>query len=71
MFNYLPPLPPFPPKSVFMRYMEKYGKMRQATADNIIRRMRFALWITKTTNIHTKYVILLLLHCYSCCTNAP
>jgi hypothetical protein len=27
--------------------VEKYGRTRQATDDNIIRRMRFACWITK------------------------
>jgi hypothetical protein len=32
---------------------------RQATGDNIIRRMRFACWITKATDIHTQYVILI------------
>ena len=26
--------------------------------DNIIRRMRFACWITKTTDAHSEYVIL-------------
>jgi hypothetical protein len=30
--------------------VEKYGRARQATEDNIIRRMRFACWITKATN---------------------
>jgi len=28
----------------------------QATDDNIMRRMRFACWITKATNIHSQYV---------------
>ena len=40
-----------------MRYMEKYDKTRQATADNIIRRMHFELCITKATNTHSEYVI--------------
>jgi hypothetical protein len=31
---------------------KKYGTARQATDDNIKRRMRFAYWITKTT--HTR-----------------
>ena len=30
--------------------VEKYGRAGQATDDNIIRRMRFACWITKATN---------------------
>jgi hypothetical protein len=38
--------------------VEKYGTARQATDDNIIRRMRFACWITKATDTHSEYVIL-------------
>jgi hypothetical protein len=40
---------------------EKYGTARQATDDNIIglRRMRFACWITKATDTHSEYVILI------------
>jgi hypothetical protein len=30
--------------------VKKYGRARQATDDNIIRRMRFACWITKATD---------------------
>jgi hypothetical protein len=30
--------------------VEKYGTARQATDDNIIRRMRFTCWITKATD---------------------
>ena len=44
--------------------MEKYGTARQATDGNIIRRMRFACWITKATDIHSEYVIL----CFSTAT---
>jgi hypothetical protein len=39
--------------------VEKYGTARQATDDNIIRRMRFALWITKATDTHSECVILI------------
>jgi hypothetical protein len=39
--------------------VEKYGTDRQATDDNIIRRMRFACWITKATDTHSEYVVLL------------
>ena len=39
--------------------MEKYGRAGQATDDNIIRRMRFACWITKATDMHSEYVILI------------
>ena len=37
--------------------MEKYGTARQATDDNILRRMRIACLITQTTNTHSEYVI--------------
>jgi hypothetical protein len=33
--------------------VEKYGEAEQTTDDNIIQRMRFALWITKATRTHT------------------
>jgi hypothetical protein len=39
--------------------VEKYGRARQATDDNIIQRMRFACCITKATNTHWEYVILI------------
>jgi hypothetical protein len=39
--------------------VEKYGTARQATDDNIIRRMRFACWMTKATDTHSEYVILI------------
>ena len=39
--------------------MEKYGTARQTTDDNIIRRMRFACWVTKATDTHSEYVILI------------
>ena len=38
--------------------VEKCGRARQATDDNIIRRMRFACWITKVET-HAQYVILI------------
>jgi hypothetical protein len=38
--------------------VEKYGRTRQATDENIIQRMRFACWITKATDTHSEYVIL-------------
>jgi hypothetical protein len=37
--------------------VEKYGAARQATDDNIIRRMRLACWITKATDTHSEFVI--------------
>jgi hypothetical protein len=38
---------------------KKYGTARQATDDNIIRRMRFVCGVTKATNTHSQYVILI------------
>jgi hypothetical protein len=38
--------------------VEKYGTARLATDGNIIRRMRFACWITKATDTHySEYAI--------------
>ena len=39
--------------------MEKCGTARQATDDNIIRRMRFTCWLTKATDTHLEYIILI------------
>jgi hypothetical protein len=48
----------FPENSAVYEIMwKKYGRARQATDDNIIRRMRFACWITKATDTHSEYVI--------------
>jgi hypothetical protein len=38
---------------------EKCGRAIQVTDDNIIRRMRFTCWITKATDTHTEYVMLI------------
>jgi hypothetical protein len=35
----------------------KYGTARQATDENIIRRMRFAFGLTKATHANSEYVI--------------
>jgi hypothetical protein len=43
----------------FFPDVQKYGTVRQATDDNIIRRMRFACCITKATDTHSEYVILI------------
>ena len=32
--------------------MGKYGRAREASDDNIIRRMRIVCWITKAANTH-------------------
>jgi hypothetical protein len=39
--------------------VERYGTAGQATYDNIIRRMRFACWITKATDTRWEYAILI------------
>jgi hypothetical protein len=41
--------------------VEQCGTARQATDDNIIRRMLFACWITKATDTHTESEILIAL----------
>ena len=42
--------------------MGKDGRARQATDDNIIRRVGFALWITEPTDTHSEYLTLLAFH---------
>ena len=37
------------------REIKIYGTTRRATDDSIIRRMRFACWITKAADIHSEY----------------
>jgi hypothetical protein len=39
--------------------MKKYGTARQATDDNIIWCMHFACWVTKATDTHSEYIILI------------
>jgi hypothetical protein len=39
--------------------VEKCGRSRQGTNDNIIRCMRFGCWIPKATNTHSEYLILI------------
>jgi len=41
--------------------VENYGKPRQATDNNMIRRMDFECWKIKATDIHSEYVILIVL----------
>jgi hypothetical protein len=38
--------------------VEKYGRARQATDNDIIRRMRIEFWIAKTTDMYSEFVIL-------------
>ena len=37
--------------------MEKYGTAKQATDDNIARRMHFAILIPKATDTHSEHVV--------------
>jgi len=46
-------------RAVFEIMWKKYGRTWQASDDNIIRRMRFACWMTEDTNTHTEYVRLI------------
>jgi hypothetical protein len=50
----------FFPKIVLLKdNVEKYGIAGQATNENTIWRMRIACWITKATDIHSEYVIII------------
>jgi hypothetical protein len=40
--------------------MQQYGTARQATDDDIIRRMLFACWITMATETRSEYITVLL-----------
>jgi hypothetical protein len=51
--------------------VEIYGRGGQATDDNIIQRMRFACWITKATDTHSEYEIVIALHGNNGYANAP
>jgi len=37
--------------------VEKYGRVGQATDDNLVRNVRLACWLTKVTNIHSEYLL--------------
>jgi len=39
--------------------VERYSRYRQATDANIVRRMEFACWVTKATDTHSEYVIII------------
>jgi hypothetical protein len=39
--------------------VEKYGRPEHLIDGNTIRRMRIACWITKATDTHSEYVILI------------
>jgi hypothetical protein len=48
-----------------------YGRARQATDDNNKMRMRNACWITKATDTHSEYVIVLAFLRQQWLANAP
>jgi len=50
---------------------KKYGRVRQATSDNKIQRMRNKCWITKATGTHAEYVTLNVFHANNGYINAP
>jgi hypothetical protein len=51
--------------------VENYGRARHATDDSIIRRKDFACWISKATDTHSEYVILIAFHGNNSYANAP
>jgi hypothetical protein len=52
--------------------VEKYGRARQATDDNIIQRMRFACWIIKLLTVARIFLYLLLFRgCSDFATTPP
>jgi len=61
MFNKLPRPPPAPKSRLYGIMWKKYVTARQATDDNVVRRMRTGCWIPMATHTHThtysEYVI--------------
>jgi hypothetical protein len=49
----------FPKVVPFIDNVEKYDRTRRATDENIIWRMRIACWITKATDTHWEYAIVI------------
>ena len=49
----------FPSRSAFEITWKTYGTARQVTGDSFIRRMRFACRVTKATDTHSEYAILI------------
>jgi hypothetical protein len=46
-------------RAVYVIMLKKYGRAAQATVDSTIRRMRISCWLTKATNTHSGYAILI------------
>ena len=51
--------------------MEKYGTTRQARDGDMIVFMRFVYWVTKNSDTHSEYVIILDFHCKNGNAKAP
>jgi len=51
--------------------VEKYVIGRQHAHDYITQSMGFACWVTKATNTHSEYALLLALHCNKGFANGP
>ena len=51
-------MPSFRKSSRLCHNVDKNGRARESTDDNIKRRMRFARRITKATETHSEYVII-------------
>jgi hypothetical protein len=55
----------------FWHNVEKYGRARQATCDNIMWCMSILYWITKATDKHSEYLIRIAFHGSSGGVNVP
>jgi len=53
----------------FWHNVEKYGRARQATGDNIMWWLSITYWITKATDTHSEYLIRIAFHDSSGCVN--
>jgi len=62
----------FENRAVYEIMRKKYDRIRHATYDNIIQRMRSACWVLKTTDTHIPNMqYLLLFHGHNGYANAP
>jgi len=50
-------------RAVYEIMWKKQGRDRQATDNNITRRMRFAFWMIKATDTHSEYVTRFFMFC--------
>ena len=59
LWSILFPPPPPENRTFYEICGKKYGRRVHATGDSIIRRMRFACWLPKATDIHPEHVIVI------------